>query len=108
MINKKLIQKIVDTIVTSAHPIKIILFGSGARNEMKQDSDLDLLIIEEEIDNKGKEMVRLRNAIGNVGIGVDVLVYSQNEVDEWGHLPGTALYSALKEGKIVYEKLPAY
>jgi predicted nucleotidyltransferase len=105
MTNKNLIQKIVSILVASAHPLKIILFGSGARNAMQQDSDLDLLIIEEAIDNKGKEMVRLRNAIGNVGVGVDVLVYSRNEVEEWGHLPGTALYSALKEGKVVYEKL---
>lgn len=98
-----LLKQIVAKLVQAAHPKKIILFGSCARNEMTEGSDIDLLIIEEHIENKGKEMVRLRNIIGNVGVGVDVLVYSKKEIDEWGHLPGTALYAGLKEGKTIYE-----
>lgn len=103
MINPKTLTEVVAKIVATAHPTKVILFGSCARNEMRKDSDLDLLVIEEQLKNKGKEMVRLRNVIGNIGVGVDVMVCSQQEVNEWGHLPGSALYSALKEGKILYE-----
>lgn len=102
-IDKNIIKQVVESLVNAAHPLKIILFGSCARNEMTEDSDMDLIIVEQEVNNKGKEMVRLRNAIGNIGVGVDVLVYSQKEIDEWGHLPGTALYAGLKEGKTIYE-----
>lgn len=101
--NSDLIKQIVAKLVQASHPAKIILFGSCARNEMKVGSDIDLLVIEENIENKGKEMVRLRNIIGDVGVGVDLLVYSQKEINEWGHLPGTALYAGLKEGKTIYE-----
>jgi len=48
-------------------------------------------------------MVRLRNAIGHIGIGVDVLVYSQMEINKRGHIPSSALYYALKEGKVLYD-----
>jgi uncharacterized protein len=102
-VSKSLLKEIVDRVVAAAHPLKIILFGSCARNEMHRYSDLDLLIVEKNLQNKGKEMVRLRNVIGNVGLGVDVLVYSQEEIEDWGHLPGTALYEALREGKVIYE-----
>lgn len=64
---------------------------------MTKESDIDLLVIEKKVENIGKEMVRLRNLIGNIGVGVDILVYSQEEIDEWGHLPGSTLYAALKD-----------
>lgn len=103
MITKETLTDVVNKIVNAAKPQKIVLFGSYARSEMHKNSDLDLLIIERSLPNKGKEMMRLRNIIGDIGIGVDVLVYSEDEVEAWGNLPGTALYSALKEGKVVYE-----
>lgn len=56
--------------------------------------------------SKLTEMVRLRKAVGSIGFPVDILVVSEDEVAEWGHLPGTALYWALKEGKVLYEAAP--
>ena len=48
-------------------------------------------------------MVRLRDVLRPMRIPVDVLVTSVEKVREWGHLPGTVLYEALHEGKVVYE-----
>ena len=48
-------------------------------------------------------MARLRQAVGNIGLAVDILVYSEEEVSEWGGLPGSTLYWALKKGKVLYE-----
>jgi predicted nucleotidyltransferase len=90
-------------LVAAASPRKVILFGSYAEGKATADSDLDLLVIEREVGVKRQEMVRLRKAIGSVGLPVDVLVYSEEEVADWGHLPGTTLYWALKEGKVLYE-----
>lgn len=103
MLSAKQLKDTVSAVVDFAHPSKIILFGSYARGEADDESDLDLLVIKPKVKNKGMEMVGVRHAIGNLGIGVDVLVYSEEEVDEWGHLPGGALYWALKEGKLLYE-----
>lgn len=35
-------------------------------------------------------------------VPADVLVYSTDEVTRWGQEPGTALYWALREGKVVH------
>ena len=79
------------------------MFGSYARGDATEDSDLDLMVIEREVPNKFNEMVRLRQELRALRIPVDILVYSHNYVDEWGHLPGTALYWALHEGKVLHE-----
>ncbi len=103
MITQETINQAVSQLAIAATPCKIILFGSYARNEATENSDLDLLVIKPQLANKGQEMVRLSNIIDNIGVGVDILVYSQQEVDKRGHIPSSALYYALKEGKILYD-----
>ena len=78
---------------------QIILFGSHARGDATASSDLDFLVIEPEVTNRASEMVRLRRALR---VPADVLVYSRDEVNAWGQQPGTALYWALKEGRVVH------
>ena len=47
-------------------------------------------------------MVRLRRIVRPLRIPADVLVYSTEEVARWGEQPGSALYWALREGKVVH------
>jgi predicted nucleotidyltransferase len=103
MHSEEAIQKAVSRILDVARPSKIILFGSHARGEADSDSDLDIMVIQPEIANKFSEMIRLRHAIGNIGTGVDVLVYAEDEAERRGNVPGTVIYWALKEGKVLYE-----
>ncbi|MDD3519155.1 MAG: nucleotidyltransferase domain-containing protein [Chromatiales bacterium] len=79
-----------------------ILFGSHARSEARQDSDMDFLVIKSTVEDRARKMVRLRRALRPLRIPVDVLVYSTDEVARWGDQPGSALYWALREGRIVY------
>jgi predicted nucleotidyltransferase len=106
MITQHTINQAVQLLITAAHPSKILLFGSYARGEASEDSDLDFLVILPTLANKHQEMIRLRRVLRPLRIPVDVLVASKEEVDEWGHLPSTALYWALTEGKVVHEAAP--
>jgi len=103
MISQQTINEAVRLLVTAAHPVKIVLFGSYARNEASEDSDLDFLVIVPALANKHQEMVRLRRVLRPLRIPVDVLVASKAEIDDWGHLPGTPLYWALIEGRVLHE-----
>ena len=100
---KAAIDTAVKRVLSAAHPSKIILFGSRAKGAATADSDLDLLVVERQVAFKIKEMARLRKAVGDIGLSVDILVCSEKEIADWGELPGTAIYWALKEGKVLYD-----
>ncbi len=48
-------------------------------------------------------MIRLQHRLRGLGIPVDVLVFSERQVAEWGDVRGTVLYPALREGIGLYE-----
>lgn len=102
MITPEQIRRAVDRLAQAAHPERILLFGSHARGEAREDSDLDLLVIESEVPDRAAEMVRLRRVLRPLRIPADILVYSRDDVTRWGDQPGSALYWALQEGKTVY------
>jgi len=97
------LQQIAQRIVAVAQPVRVILFGSYGRGDAGPDSDLDIMVIKRRVDNRGEEMIRLRKAVGNIDIGVDVLVYSEMEYERRSQVPGTVLYWARKEGRSLYE-----
>ena len=80
---------------------RVILFGSHARGDARPDSDLDFLVIEPKIESRTSEFVRLRNALGELGVPVDLLVYRSSEAEKWGGFPGTVVYDALREGRVL-------
>lgn len=103
MIDEIILQQVVARVVAVAQPSRIILFGSYGRGEADAGSDLDLMVVLPTVTDKYGEMVRLHKAVGSVGVGVDLLVYSDAEYQRRSHVPGTVLYWARKEGRQLYE-----
>ena len=97
------IAEAVRRLVEAARPVRIILFGSRARGEAGTDSDLDLLVIERQVEDRFSEIVRLNAALGDLILPVDLLVIGEEAFDEWSETPGSVYYSAKREGKVVYE-----
>lgn len=97
-----IIDQAVDRLAADPRARRIILFGSQARGDADAGSDIDLLVIEADVTDRAAEMVRLRRLLRPLPAAFDVVVYSQDEVDRWGPQPGTALYWALKEGKVLH------
>ena len=103
MIDEHILQQVVDRIVAAAKPSRVILFGSYGRDNADKGSDLDIMVVKPEVTDKAAEIVRLHEVVGNVGTGVDVLVYSDEEFDRRSRVPGTVLYWARREGRPLYE-----
>jgi uncharacterized protein len=87
----------------ASSPARVVLFGSRARGEGRPDSDLDFLVIEERVDGKASEMVKLRAALPALGVPVDVLVVSEAEASKRGAVKGTLIHRALTEGRVLVE-----
>jgi predicted nucleotidyltransferase len=96
-----LLSKIIDRIVSVAHPEKIILFGSRARNDSSTFSDIDLLIVKRGVHRRKLAFEIYRNLIG-VGCPVDLVVVTPEDIEKYGDSPSLIIHPALKEGKVVY------
>lgn len=78
MVSDQAIQEAARRLIAAAgSPRKVLLFGSYARGEANEDSDLDLLVVEAALPDPTGEYVRLREAVGPMGVGVDLLIYSE-------------------------------
>ena len=103
-----LIDRMVKAVVDEVDPEQVILFGSRARGEEKEDSDVDLVVVEAEPfgpeRSRHKEMVRLYKVLANFPVSADVLVYTHEEVDYWRDSLNHVLARALREGKVLYER----
>ncbi len=73
MIPEHTIQLAARLLGDAPKPARVILFGSYARGDASDDSDLDFLIIEPELQDKFREMVRLRQILRPLKVPVDVL-----------------------------------
>ena len=102
MVTREKIEAAIRLLAQAAEPARIALFGWYARGDARDDSDPDLLVIEPQVEDRAKEMVRLRRVLRPLRIPADLLVYSTDGVDRWGAQPGSALYWALREGKVVH------
>ncbi|MFA5771178.1 MAG: nucleotidyltransferase domain-containing protein [Thermoplasmata archaeon] len=103
MIPKSTIKKAVDLLKKAAKPAKIILFGSYARGDISENSDLDFLVVEKELKGRRMEMVRLRRILSPLRIPADVIVVSDRVFNDWADTPGNILYEIALEGRVMYE-----
>ena len=107
-VTEKVIDDMVEAIVDTVDPEQVILFGSRARGEAREDSDVDLLVLEAEPFGPGRsrhqETVLLYSALAAFPVGADVLVYSRDDVAYWRDSLNHVLARALREGTVLYER----
>lgn len=102
------LRRMVDTIVDEVAPDQIILFGSQARGDATNTSDVDLLIIVNEPFEGGQArlnmMTHLWRKLSDVRGPKDLLVYSREEVEKWRDTSNHVVARALREGEVLYER----
>lgn len=100
MIQTKTINEAVERLLEAAPAgSRVILFGSYARGNSNENSDLDFLVVEPKLISRRQEMVRLRQVLRPMGVPVEVLVVSQDAFDRWKDLPNNVIFQAAREGK---------
>ncbi len=103
-LNDDLVQDIVRRIVEMAQPDKVILFGSRARGDARPDSDFDVLVIKDSDEPGYRRDALLYLALAGLNAPVDVMVYTPEEIREWSAVPQAFVTTAVREGKVVYER----
>lgn len=104
MTTDEIIPTMVDRIVGQFHPTSILLFGSRARGDASESSDVDLLVVMNEVPDKRQAAIEIRRSLSDLPVSKDIVVATQDEVDGRGHVVGTIIHAALREGRVVYER----
>ncbi|CAN5125865.1 hypothetical protein BH09DEP1_BH09DEP1_7390 [soil metagenome] len=107
MISPTLFEEIKKRYITTYNPLEIYLFGSYAWGQPHEESDLDFLIILEQLDPKERYHMMAnghRALLDFKKISEDILVLSKNEFEEASQDPKLLYYIIKKKGKKIYAR----
>ena len=76
----------------------VLLFGSLARGEVSESSDIDLIVVK---DTKKRFLDRLDELYKDIGVAADILVYTPEEFEKMKKR--FFIKKALEEGGVLYE-----
>ena len=97
------IHEIVEKIVQTFHPRRILLFGSRARGEAGTDSDADIFVEMETDLPPRQRRLAIAKLFRRRDWPMDIVVYTPREVQELKDIVGTLLYTIVREGRLLYE-----
>ena len=104
MISQATIDEIKDKIIDLEDPQQIILFGSYAKNNATDSSDLDLLIVKDSTLPPSDRALELRWELAYYPFEIDLLIKTPEEFEKWQDVEISLNATIKQEGNILYEK----
>ena len=101
------LEKIKNIIIEEADPVKIILFGSRARGDYREDSDYDIMVLVNAPYKDGHITDNIYHSLfrNRVKCSTDVLVTSPDRFSELSSDAGLVYKIIKEEGKVIYESV---
>ena len=100
------IDKIVNTIVSTVAPDKIILFGSYTRGDFRKNSDIDILILKKGLKNGRDITKRLYMSFFNqkISMPIDLIAMDYEKFNQLNDDIGYIYKTIKQEGIIIYKQ----
>ncbi len=102
-IPQRAIEDIVHQIAQQFQPEQIILFGSYAYGQPRQESDVDLLVVMDTPLKETDQAVRICQAI-DYHFGLDLIVRKPDALARRLALGDPFLHEVVSQGKVLYER----
>lgn len=105
MIDANKIEEVKKRLIQTYNPLEIYIFGSYAWGHPDEESDLDLLIVVNTLDEEEHVAVgRGYGALFGLGISKDIIILTKDEFERRAQII-TNLWSRVKrEGRLIYAK----
>ena len=102
MIDQDTMNEIIHRIVDLAKPDRIVLFGSSARGEAREGSDIDLLVIKTGDPHRRRLAQEIYVSLIGIPMPIDIIVVTPEDIEELKDGIGTIIPDALNEGIEIY------
>ena len=96
------IERMVEIIVEGWDPVQIILFGSRARGDHREDSDVDLLVVLDEVTDYSVQCGAIGRALDCTRTARDIKLATPADVVRKATVGGTIERAAMLEGKTLH------
>jgi predicted nucleotidyltransferase len=104
MIEQKTVDTIIKKLVEVYSPTGIYIFGSYAWGQPTEDSDLDLLVIVKDSEEKSyRRPVKGLLSLKDLKIPKDLIVSTKKEFDKYSSDITSIFYQIKEKGKKIYE-----
>ena len=105
MTKKALIEEVKKRLIEVYNPVAIYLFGSYAWGIPTEDSDLDLLIVVDESEEKSyKRPVAGHRALRGLDVSKDLIVKTKEEFEKDSSNITTLIYKIKNDGELIYAR----
>jgi len=94
----------IEALAQGYRPDRILLFGSLAREDVHVGSDVDLLIVKNEAEERFADRIAAALDCCSGTVGVQGFVYTEEEIQRMLQRGNEFIANALREGVLVYEK----
>jgi uncharacterized protein len=101
---KKIVDATLQHILSAGKPYKVFLFGSYARGEENEDSDMDFYIVEDLSIRKESNAAKYYKALFQLNHAKDVIVRSPTDFEKNKAILNTLEYDVYKDGIVLYER----
>ena len=98
------VATMVKRIAAQFDPERILLFGSRARGDARDWSDVDLLVVMPDGTDRREAAIEMLGVVGDLPVAKDIVVTTRDHIAQRGNVIGTVLRPALREGKVLYER----
>lgn len=102
MVNKDEIKRVAKNMAIAADAERVILFGSYARGEATEQSDVDLMIIAKSDLPRFKRSRELYKLLRPHPFAMDIVVYTPQEIERGKKSNVSFVSTVLKEGETLY------
>lgn len=96
------IDRLVERIVQLVNPLRILVFRSSVRGNLKPDSDIDVLVVMPEGTYRRQTAQHLYQNITHLGIPFDIIVATPSDLEKHKNNIGLIYRTVLSEGKEIY------
>jgi predicted nucleotidyltransferase len=104
MIHESQIRQVAVQLGKAARASLVILFGSYARGEATDRSDVDFMVVAQSDLPRHKRAVDLYKQFRPYPFGMDIVVYTPEEIEEGRKSALSFVSTVLREGKKLYER----